>query len=182
MRLIEEKQSIIIQLIMLVVIILSGIIIQICDAGIADHNNDTLMQMMHVNRIQSERTCQLLLSVQYSFFAHANTTIVLDEPQLSSASNFEELMAIVKNYKDGKLTDQVFFNKMANAHSKQVQHIAQKYERKLDDLGDRIDKGTSWSWAKRILIVIQTIAVVVAAILYINLVKSIDSRIAKKTS
>ena len=77
MRLVEEKQSVTIQLVILLSIVLTGIGIQICDTKVADHHKQIQMDLLHTNRIQSEKINQNLSSVRYLIGADAN--IIIDE-------------------------------------------------------------------------------------------------------
>ena len=182
MRLIEEKRSVGTNLIMLLLIVLTGIGIQFCESRIADYDADILKKMLHVNRIESERINQNLSSARYLVAAHANAAVDLDTTIVTGGSNRAELLAIIQERKEGKLNDRDYCNKMATAHSGQAEQIAKKYQGKLAELREKLNKGTSWELVKRLLVILQVLAVVVAAISYTLLLKSIGSRIREKVS
>ncbi len=182
MRLVEERTSIVVQLIMLLFIVLSGIAIQYCYSRIADHNNWILTKALHVNRIESERISQKLSSVRYLVAAYANATVNLDESRSSHGIDSSEFMPILEDFKSGRIDDKEYANRMSVAHNRRGNQIARKYENELTKLGQRIDKGTKWTFVKQALVVIQILAIFVAAVMYSQMLSSIRERTRKKNS
>ena len=182
MRLIEERISIAVQLISLLFIVLTGIAIQYCDSKIADHNNGILTTALHVNRIESERISQKLSSVRYLVAAQANATVTLDDSRSSLGINSSEFVPILDDYKNGRIDDKEYANRMSVAHNRRSNEIARKYENELATLRQRIANGTKWTFAKQILVVIQIVAVVVAAVMYSQMLTAIRERTRKMNS
>ena len=182
MRLVEERTSIVVQLVMLLLILLVGIGIQYCDSRIADHNTWILLKALHVNRIESERISQRLSSVRYFMAAQANAVVELDESRSSGGADLSEFMPIVEAWKSREIDNREYAIRMSVAHNRRSQQIRRKYENELTNLGQLITNGTNWTFVKRILVVIQILAVVIAAVLYIGLLNSIQSRTRKKDS
>jgi len=182
MRLIEERSSVGIQLFILLLIVLSGIVIQICDGRIAHHSDSILRQMIHANRKQSEKINQNLSNVRYSVFALGGADIRMSDHQDKVVLEHEEFGAIIQQYRNGQLSDREYYNKMAAAHRRQRDRIGAKYEQILLALGEMIKEGTEWTSVKRIVLVVQVSAIVLAAWLYYSLLRSIDKRIKKKSS
>ena len=75
MRLIEERNLVLAEIILLIFVILTGVGIQLCSIQIDGHNSELLTKISTINIVENVRISQKLSSVRYLLAALADANV-----------------------------------------------------------------------------------------------------------
>ena len=178
MRLKEERTLILVEIILLIFVVLTGVGVQICSIKIDGYNSELLVKQTNISIVESVRISQKLSSLRYLFavFADANVDVGY-EAASGDASLHPDYKKIVEQYKSGKITKIEYFNQLSVRHNRDSLALRSDYLRLMAERDQLIKNKPIWVYVRSVLFILQFIAIIIAIVMYYWMHQSIQKRI-----
>lgn len=193
MRLGEEKNTIIIEIVILIFITLASLCLQIIDAKIKDYNDKLSLgevrrsHYLQLSSYYSEKVDYYELTGLLSQLASplGKNLMVEDDPIADPENVGDKYKELMSEYKNKKIDAQTYITKMGNLSREKVEY----YKKRVRDTGDAIKNMRkvppklfcfSIFSFQRICFIIQFVGAIFAIGLYVHILRQINQRTTKK--
>lgn len=178
MRLKEERTLVLVEILLLIFVVLTGVGVQVCSIQIDGHNSELLEKLSNINRVENARVSQKLSSLKYLFagFADANVDVGYGET-LANASLHPDYKKIVEQYKSGQIKKTEYFNQLSVRHNRDSLALQAEYKKLMAERNQLIKNKPVWAKVRSVLFILQLTVIAISISIYYGMHQSIRKRI-----
>jgi hypothetical protein len=178
MRLKEERTLVLVEILLLIFVVLTGVAVQVCSIQIDAHNSELLGKLSTLNLAENVRVSQKLSSLKYLFaaFADANVDVGFEEAY-GDANLHPDYKKIVEQYESGAITKGEYFNRLSVRHNRDSMALRAEYLKLLAEKDQLMQTKPICFKVRSVLFILQFAAIVISIAMYYWIHQSIRKRI-----
>ena len=178
MRLKEERTIILVEILLLIFVVLTGVGVQVCSIQIDGHNSKLLGKLSNINLVENIRISQKLSSLRYLFAVFADANVDVDYEEASGDARLHpDYKKIVEQYKSGKITKSEYFNQLSVRHNRDSLALRAEYLKLMAERDQLIKDKPIWVKVRAVLFILQFTVIVISIAMYYWMHQSIRKRI-----